>query len=148
MAPMTFVVREIALNDRPRWEPLWRAYQPHRRVPEEVTEVTWRRFFDASEPVHALVAEEADALIGFVHYLFHRSTARLDPTCYLQDMFTVAAARRGGVGRALIEGVCAQAKAAGAYRVYWITDANNATARGLYDKVAKLTGFVQYRIDF
>jgi GNAT superfamily N-acetyltransferase len=104
---MTFIVREIALNDRPRWEPLWRAYQPRQTVPDEIVEVTWRRFFDTLEPVHALVAEEADALIGFVHYLFHRSTARLGPTCYLQDMFTVAAARRRGVGRALIEGVCA-----------------------------------------
>ena len=31
--------------------------------------MTWRRFFDALEPVHALVAEEGDGLIGFVHYL-------------------------------------------------------------------------------
>jgi GNAT superfamily N-acetyltransferase len=148
MASMTFIVREIARNDRSRWEPLWRAYQARPTVPGEVVEVTWRRFFDALEPVHALVAEDADTLIGFVHYLFHRSTARLDPTCYLQDMFVAPAARRGGVGRALIEGVCARAKAAGAYRVYWITDANNATARSLYDKVARLTSFVQYRIDF
>jgi ribosomal protein S18 acetylase RimI-like enzyme len=52
-----------------------------------------------------------------------------------------------GVGRALIEAVCARAKAAGASRVYWNTSETNATARALYDKVATLTRFVQYRKD-
>jgi GNAT superfamily N-acetyltransferase len=110
-----------------------------------VTEITWGRFLDGAEPVHALVAEEGDALIGFVHYLFHRSTAKAGPICYLQDMFTVEAARGRGVGRALIEGVCACARAAGASRVYWHTQESNTTARALYDKIATLTSFVQYR---
>jgi hypothetical protein len=51
--------------------------------------------------------------------------------CYLQDMFTVEAARGRGVGRA-----------------YWNTSETNAAARSLYDKVATLTTFVQYRKDF
>ena len=54
--PVLFVIRDIELNDRARWEPLWRAYS--RPIPEEVTEMTWRRFFDGLEPVHALIAEE------------------------------------------------------------------------------------------
>lgn len=142
---VSFIVREAEPGDRLRWEPLWQDYQTSRKVPEEVTETTWRRFFDGLEPVYALVAEEGDAVIGFVHYLFHRSTAMLGPTCYLQDMFTMESARGRGVGRALIEAVCVRAKAAGASRVYWNTSATNATARALYDKVATLTSFVQYR---
>ncbi len=110
-----------------------------------MTEVTWQRFLDDLEPEYALVAEEGEALIGFAHHLFHRSTARRDSICYLQDMLTVEPARRRGVGRALIDAVCACAKAAGASRVYWHTQQNNATARAWYDKVAALTGFVQYR---
>ena len=124
---------------------LWQDYQTFRKVPDEVTEVTWRRFLDDLEPVHALVAEEEEVLIGFAHYLFHRSTSRLNSICYLQDMFTAEATRRRGVGRALIEAVCARAQAAGASRVYWHAQENNATARALYDKVATLTGFLQYR---
>lgn len=143
---MPFTVRDVNLKDRPHWEPLWKAYQTVRKTSDEVTDVTWRRFFDESEPVHALVAEEGEGLIGFVHYLFHRSTAQLDPICYLQDLFTAEPARRRGVGRALIHEVCAHARRAGASRVYWTTDQRNATARALYDQVATLTGFVQYRI--
>lgn len=49
---------------------------------------TWRRFFDAGEPVHAFVAAIDGRLVGLVHYLFHRSTAQLAPVCYRQDLFT------------------------------------------------------------
>ena len=142
----SFIVRSVEPNDRPRWETLWQDYQKTaRKVPDEVTEVTWRRFLDGLEPMHALVADEGEALIGFTHYLFHRSTARIASICYLQDLFTAEAARRRGVGRALIEAVCARANAAGASRVYWHTPQNNTTARTLYDKVATLTDFRQYR---
>jgi GNAT superfamily N-acetyltransferase len=79
------------------------------------------------------------------NYLFYRSTAQIGSVCYLQDMFTVEAACGRGVGRALIEAVCVRAKAAGASRVYWNTSETNTTARALYDKVATLTRFVQYR---
>ena len=34
--------------------------------------MTWARFFDAYEPVHALVAESGGELLGLTHYLFHR----------------------------------------------------------------------------
>jgi GNAT superfamily N-acetyltransferase len=79
--------------------------------------MTWTRFFDADKPVHALVAESSGALLGLTHYLFHRSTTSIEPTCYLQDLFTGEAARGKGVGRALINGIYEQAKLAGALRV-------------------------------
>ena len=44
---------------------------------------------------------------------FHRSTTLIEPLCYLQDLFTVEAARGKGVGRALIEGVYAAGETAG-----------------------------------
>ena len=106
---------------------------------------TWSRFFDNYEPVHALVAEREGEIIGLVHYLYHRNTAMLGPTCYLQDLFTAPAARGCGAGRALIEAVYERAKEAGAGRVYWTTQENNAVARVLYDKVAELSEFLQYR---
>ena len=144
---MAFVIRPVAPADRARWLPLWKGYQVFYKVdlPAEVTEITWRRFFDGLEPVRALVAEEGEALIGLVHYLFHRSTWMVGPTCYLQDLFTAEAARGKGVGGALIEAVYREAAAAGAGRVYWNTHETNATARSLYDQVASRSGFIQYR---
>jgi GNAT superfamily N-acetyltransferase len=140
-------VRPVAPTDLAQWETLWDGYNTfyERTVPPETTRVTWSRFFDANEPVHALVAEKDGRLLGLVHYLFHRSTTLIGPICYLQDLFTTEAARGQGVGRALIESVYERARSAGSLRVYWQTHETNVTAMGLYDKVAERSGFLVYR---
>jgi GNAT superfamily N-acetyltransferase len=114
-------------------------------LPCEITERTWARFFDGYEPVHGLVAESGGELLGLTHYLFHRSTTMIEPICYLQDLFTLEAARGKGVGRALISGVYERALLAGSPRVYWLTHETNHTAMQLYDKVAERSGFLVYR---
>jgi len=45
----------------------------------------------------------------------------------------------------LIEDAGVRARTAGASRDYWHTQKSNTMARALYDKVAMLTNFVQYR---
>jgi GNAT superfamily N-acetyltransferase len=145
------VIRPVEQGDLEAWTPLWDGYNAfygrsgETALDPQVTRVTWGRFFDDGEPVHALVAERDGGLIGLVHYLFHRSTTMVGPICYLQDLFTAAEARGGGVGRALIEAVYARAKAAGATRVYWQTHETNRTAMRLYDQVADKSGFLVYR---
>ena len=140
------IIRDIKPEDRAVWEPLWLAYQRFYKVDlTAVTDITFARFFDGIEPVHALVAQRGGELLGFTHYLFHRSTWLAGPTCYLQDLYTADAARGRGVARTLIEAVYARAEKAGASRVYWNTHEDNATARALYDKVATRSGFIQYR---
>ena len=84
-------------------------------------------------------------LTGIVQYLYHRSTWTPGNYCYLQDLFVAESGRNHGLGRALIEAVYAQARNAGASRVYWLTHETNETARALYDKVAERSGFIQYR---
>jgi GNAT superfamily N-acetyltransferase len=144
----SLIVRSVAPADFAQWLPLWEGYNRFygRPVfPAETTQMTWSRFFDAYEPVHALVAEKNGHLLGLVHYLFHRSTIQIEPWCYLQDLFTDEAERGRGIGRALIEAVYEKAKIAGSPRVYWHTHESNSTAMKLYDKVAERSGFVVYR---
>ena len=147
----TPVVRPILPSDHARWLPLWDGYNAFygrsgaTALAPDITATTWGRFFDAYEPVYALVAEQDGALLGFTHYLFHRSTTAIAPSIYLQDLFTTAEARGKGVGRALIEGVYDRARAAGVPRVYWQTHETNLTAIRLYDQVAEKSGFVVYR---
>jgi GNAT superfamily N-acetyltransferase len=145
------IIRSVAPTDFAQWERLWEGYNSfYGRVsatalPDEITRMTWSRFFDAYEPVHALVAEREGQLLGLVHYIFHRSTIMIGPTCYLQDLFTSESARGQGIGRALIEAVYERAKAAGSKRVYWHTHETNLTAMKLYDHVAERSGFIVYR---
>ena len=147
----SLTVRPIERRDRDQWGALWDGYNafygrsgPTALAPE-ITAMTWARFFDAYEPVHALVAEGDGRLLGLVHYIFHRSTIALGPNCYLQDLFTREDGRGKGVSGLLIKGVYDRAQAAGSPRVYWLTHETNAVARRLYDKMAENSGFLVYR---
>ena len=55
-------VRAVRESDFDRWQPLWDGYNAFygrsgaTALAQETTRITWERFFDAYEPVHALVA--------------------------------------------------------------------------------------------
>ena len=153
MSDQSFFIRAITPADREAWAPLWDGYNAFygrdgdTALAPAITQATWQRFFDPAEPVFALVAEGQGRLLGLVHYLYHRSTTRLEPTCYLQDLYTAPLARGQGVGRALIEGVYGAAQAGGLHRVYWQTHQTNTAGRQLYDRVARHLGFIVYAHD-
>jgi GNAT superfamily N-acetyltransferase len=147
-ARTTVTVRQLRSDDQARWRQLWDGYLEFYRcqLPERVTEFTWRRLIDPGEPLYGFAATNAaDEAIGIVHYHFHLSTWALTSYCYLEDLFVAQEARGTGAGRALIRAVYKAADERGATRVYWSTENNNDRAQKLYDKVATLTPFVQYR---
>lgn len=86
-------IRPVTRLDYEQWLPLWRGYNAfYGRAGETalhpgVTQMTWSRFFDAYEPMHALVAESGDRLVGLTHYIFHRSTTSIQPiaTCRISS---------------------------------------------------------------
>jgi len=150
LATQSVVVRPVRRADYGEWRPLWDAYNAFygragpTALPEEITASTWKRFFSATEPMAAQVAEYEGRVAGLVHYLFHRSTNRLRDVCYLQDLFTAEHLRGKGIGRRLILAVYEAAAGAGCSRVYWHTQASNSAGRALYDKVAEHKGFIVY----
>jgi GNAT superfamily N-acetyltransferase len=144
-------IRPVRRDDFAAWKELWDGYNAfygrsgNTALPPEVTHTTWSRFFDEYEPMHALVAESGDKLLGLTHFLYHRSTIHVAPTCYLQDLFTSGASRGQGIGYALIQAVYERARVVGSPRVYWQTHETNTAAMKLYDKVAEKSGFLVYR---
>lgn len=143
---MAIEIRELAFDDQPAWLQLWRGYQAFYKVDiaEAVTQSTWSRMLDPSEPVHGRLAVLDDNAVGLVHFLFHRSTWTAGNICYLQDLFVAPGNRGQGIGERMIAHVYEQARIAGCPEVYWLTHETNATAMKLYDRVAKRDGFVQY----
>jgi GNAT superfamily N-acetyltransferase len=141
------LVRRLRPDERAAWQPLWKGYLDFYRtaVAPEVYDATWARLHDPHEPMWLLGGYVDGTLLGIVHYLYHRSCWTIGDYCYLQDLFVAEAARGRGLGRALIEAVYGEARAAGASRVYWLTHGTNATARALYDTLADRPGFIQYR---
>jgi GNAT superfamily N-acetyltransferase len=146
MTEMDVRIRPLAPTDRPAWTPLWQGYLTfyEEALPGEITDRTWARLMDPQFDLHGIGALDGERMVGICHYLFHPSTWSDGPYCYLEDLFVDPAVRGGGHGRALIEAVYAAADAKGASRVYWMTQDFNAPARRLYDRIAKITPFVQY----
>ena len=139
-------VGDLAPEDRAAWEALFRAYIDFygRTEPAEMYERAWREF-RAGTRLHALGARLDGDLVGITHFFVHPSTSGPD-VCYLQDLFTAPEARGQGAAAALIAAVADWARDQGCARVYWHTQASNATARRVYDKVAEDRGFIKYDV--
>jgi GNAT superfamily N-acetyltransferase len=143
-------IRPVEQTDYADWRPLWDGYNAFygragdTALDEAITCQTWDRFFVASDPVKAFVAELDGQIVGLVHLVYHPSTTRQSDVCYLQDLFTSPTARGRGVGRRLIERVYAEAQSKGCSRVYWTTFEDNGRARALYDQVAQYNGAIMY----
>ncbi|PKP74028.1 MAG: GNAT family N-acetyltransferase [Alphaproteobacteria bacterium HGW-Alphaproteobacteria-6] len=147
-ATEALTLRPIAATDRADWQRLWRAYLDfyQTRLPAEVYDTTFSRLIgNEGAEFRGLIARIDGRAVGLVHYLFHRTCWAIDDTCYLQDLYADPAVRGQGIGRVLIEAVYAAADAHGAAGVYWLTQADNTTARRLYDRIGTLTPFVKYR---
>lgn len=140
-------IRSVSAADHAAWLPLWQGYQRfyNAEIAPEVSALTWQRFLDPAEPMFAALAWQDGVAVGLVHWILHRSCWTLSDYCYLQDLFVAETVRGGGVGRALIEQVYTAAQAAGANRVHWLTQEDNAPARQLYERIASRSGFIQYR---
>lgn len=131
-------------DERDAWEVLARGYKAFYRteVDDAGYDLAWKRLTEGDE-VFALGARLDGRLVGITHYLFH-VTIWDDGGCYLQDLFVDETVRGKGVARGLIEAVAEAARERGMARLYWTTQEHNATARLLYDKVAKYNGFLRY----
>lgn len=140
------VVDRLRPEDRPRWSELWTAYLEFYEtvLPQNVHDATWARLMDPEASIHGFGLRVAKRLVGIVHYIPHDTCWGVAKTCYLQDLFVDPAQRGRGGARRLIEAVGAEARRQGWRNVYWLTQESNATARALYDKVARLSEFVRY----
>ena len=143
------IIGRLRESDRARWRELWRLYLAfyETELPEAAYKLLWQRLLGGGGPVWGFGARRGEPgapLIGSPHYLFHDHGWSARPVCYLQDLYVDAAARGAGVGRALIGQVAAAARERDCLRLYWTTKEDNATARRLYDRIARFNGFIRY----
>ena len=113
-------IRPVCAADHASWLPLWQGYQQFYQaaIAAETSALTWQRFLDPAEPMHAALLWQDGRAIGLVHFIYHRSCWTPGDYCYLQDLFVAADCRGSGAGRALIEYVYARTRADGTSRVH------------------------------
>lgn len=145
---MTLAVRPLVESDKAAWLPLWHGYLEFYEtvLADAQTERTWSRLMDPDYNSYGKVVTVDNLVVGMTHYSFQTSTWAKENYCYLEDLFVVPSSRGSGLGKALINSVLEEANASGSSRLYWNTDATNATARKLYDTFTQVSGKVQYRM--
>jgi GNAT superfamily N-acetyltransferase len=142
------IIRAALPSDEAAWRQLWRGYCDFydARVSDEVTNRTWKRILDPDAQVMCLVAEVEGKVRGFANCVVHENTWETQAICYLEDLYVTPSARGRGIGAALLEWLRNAMRAEGWARLYWMTKADNAVARRLYDRFAQTDDFVRYVI--
>lgn len=127
---------------------MWRLYLAfyETELSETVYLTSFARLIDPGVTDYCgLIATVDGDPAGLAHYILHRHGWRIEPVCYLQDLFVAASHRGSGIGERLIASVSAEADATGCGDLYWLTQTFNAPARRLYDRVGVETPFIKYR---
>jgi GNAT superfamily N-acetyltransferase len=139
-------IKAIDPYDFDIWLPLWKGYQRFYEV-----DFFFSVALQARHGSWTLGADARSACHGWRTSIragaFDLPSIQLGdgPQRYRQDLFIADDTRGGGIGRALIEHVYADAKRRGVFRVHWLTHGTNHNDMQLYDRIADRSPFIQYR---
>jgi GNAT superfamily N-acetyltransferase len=97
----------------------------------------------------ALLARTEGRAIGYAIFFETYSTFLARPTLYLEDIFVLEAARRIGVGRALMLAIAREAMARGCGRIEWEVLDWNANAQRFYEGLGakRMAEWWPYRVE-
>lgn len=139
-------IRPILRADEAEWRCLFRSYREFYTLEEseEVVSNAWGWFMDPTHECQAVVAEVDGEILGFAHHRRISSLYTGTSGIFLDDLFTVPAARGLGIGRALIGRLTDMAAAEGRAFVQWMTAEDNHQAQALYNTLAQRTAWVTY----
>lgn len=146
MSALPVTTRALESDDYAAWRALFGDYANFYKttLDDSVYEVLWGWLLEPSIPISGLVAESEGQIVGFAHLQQQRDTFTASTSWFLDDLFVAPEHRSRGIARMLIAQVKRFSSEHGGGRIRWITDAENHTARRLYDDVAQLTHWVMY----
>jgi GNAT superfamily N-acetyltransferase len=105
-------------------------------VPERQRQLRGLKMILDTPAVGRLFVLRVDGQVaGMANALISISTAQGTRVLVLEDVIISAAHRAGGLGRRLVEHVCAWAKAEGMTRVTLLADQDNGPALGFYERL-------------
>lgn len=134
-------------GDESAWAELYAGYRAFYRLADDASAVatTWQWVRDGEHGLVGLVAvDDAGRPVALANLRWFARPSSATMGLYLDDLFTAPEARGNGAASALLQDAADRAGARGGSVVRWITAADNATARSLYDLHAVATPWVTY----
>ncbi len=140
-------VRSVEVPDEAQWRDLYSRYRTfYGQAPSDaVLDTVWSWLHDSGRSTEGLVAVgDGGAVLGLAHIRRFDRPSTATTGLYLDDLFTHPDNRGRGIGRLLIREIASIADREGLSVVRWITAAENAVARSLYDSEATPTEWITY----
>jgi GNAT superfamily N-acetyltransferase len=142
---MPAAIRPATPPDREAFVALWDdfvATDPDEPGNRSMGAANWTRIEAGS--LQALIASQAGGPMGFLLYNAFPFTWSAGDVCYLQDLYVAPQWRGQGHAAALIAALADIGRKAGWYKIFWMTQAHNASAQRLYDRVALRRDYIRY----
>jgi GNAT superfamily N-acetyltransferase len=141
-------VRPLEPRDREAFLAMWEEFvatDPAEPGDRGLGPLNWSRIEDGGCPLMGLVATDPEGRpAGFLLYAALPFTWSRGEVCYLEDLFVREGARGTGLGRRLIEALAEIGREKGWYKIFWMTQADNAAAQRLYERVALRRDYIRY----
>jgi GNAT superfamily N-acetyltransferase len=132
------MIRTANPDDTPAICRLIRGLAEYERLPIHAEFDEWQvrqHLFGPRPYAEVLIAEDADAVVGFALFFHNYSTFRAKPGIYLEDLFVYPEYRGRGHGKALLLGLARLAVERGCGRLEWAVLNWNEPAIGFYRKL-------------
>lgn len=135
---MKYTIRPAQEQDMEQIIVLCQAHAEYERSdydPDQKEEILSRFIFRQNPPLHCLVVEQAEALVGYATFMKQFSTWDAAFYIYLDCLYLTEATRGQGIGTAIMEKIKSFARAERCSVIQWQTPDFNEKAIRFYQKI-------------
>ena len=145
---MDYEIRKINRKDKNNWISLYCGYAKFYNVSmnQEILDTLWSWLHDKNNVVNGICCELEGKIIGIAHYSTMPRPLKGEFIGFLHDLYVDPDFRGKKVAKSLINHLKSLSLTNNWEGIRWITHSSNKTAKKLYDKIAKNTGFELYEL--
>ena len=142
------MIRKIKRKEKENWIKLYSGYARFNKVPmkQEILDTLWNWRHDEIQDDDGIYFELDDKIVGIAHYRTMPRPIKGKYIGFLDDLFIDENFRGQKIAQKLIKYLESLSKKNNWEGIRWITHSSNETAKKLYDKIAKNTGFELYEL--
>ena len=142
------MIRKLEQKDKENWTKLYKGYANFYKVPMNtgVLDTLWSWIQDEKHDVKAICFELESKIVGIAHYRTMPRPIKGKYIGFLDDLFVEQEFRSQKIAQKMISHLKTLSKANNWDGIRWITHSSNKTAKILYDKIGKNTGFELYEL--
>ena len=142
------MIRNLKQKDKNNWAKLYYGYADFYKVPMNtiVLDTLWSWIQDENHDVKAICFVLESKIVGIAHYRTMPRPIKGQYIGFLDDLFVKPEFRSQKIAQKMISHLKSLSKANNWDGIRWITHSSNKTAKILYDKIGKNTGFELYEL--